>query len=420
MARLKIVGGEKLKGRVKVGGNKNSVFALMSAALLGNSPTCLTNVPKIRDVEVMVQIFKELGCIVENDHNGTVTIDPSGLSSGNTNKDLARKIRGSVVIAAPLLVRFREAAIPRPGGDSIGERLLDTHINMLSAFGSECNGENSDYRVSVKKLRAANIFLEEASVTATEMALIVAASIEEETVIEDAAAEPHVTDLCEMLTEMGAKIEGAGTNRIRIWGSTSLRGVSHKVRPDHIEVGTFAIAAAITGGEIVIEDVLSEDLKMTLIYLKKMGLEYELDGENLLRIKPSELVAKQRKFHTRPWPGFPTDLISQFIVLATQTKGSVICHDWMYEWRIFFVDHLIDMGADIIIADPHRVIVNGPKKLHGETIPSPDIRAGGALVLGALAANGESIVEHAEVIDRGFEDFDGKLCNLGAKVERVE
>lgn len=420
MARLKIVGGEKLKGRVKVGGNKNSVFALMSAALLGNSPTCLTNVPKIRDVEVMVQIFKELGCIVENDNNGTVTIDPRGLASGHTNKDLARKIRGSVVIAAPLLVRFREASIPRPGGDSIGERLLDTHINMLSAFGSECNGENSDYKVRAKKLTAANIFLEEASVTATEMALIVAASIEKETVIEDAAAEPHVTDLCEMLTEMGAKIEGAGTNRIRIWGSASLRGVSHKVRPDHIEVGTFAIAAAITGGEIVIEDVLSEDLKMTLIYLKKMGLEYELDSENLLRIKPSELVAKQRKFHTRPWPGFPTDLISQFIVLATQTKGSVICHDWMYEWRIFFVDHLIDMGADIIIADPHRVIVNGPKKLHGETIPSPDIRAGGALVLGALAANGESIVEHAEVIDRGFEDFDGKLCNLGAKVERVE
>ncbi|MBI2007501.1 MAG: UDP-N-acetylglucosamine 1-carboxyvinyltransferase [Candidatus Blackburnbacteria bacterium] len=419
MARLEIAGGTKLKGKVKVGGNKNSMFGLMSAALLANSSTKLTNSPRIRDVEVMVNILKSLGCRVEYDHNGEVLIDNHGLSSSHPDEELAGRIRGSVVLAAPLLVRFGEVEIPRPSGDSIGERLLDTHINVLSSFGAKTRGNHSSYIVKAEKLHGANIFLEEASVTATEMALITASAISEETIIEGAAAEPHVVDLEEMLLSMGAKIEGKGSNIVRIKGARKLKGVEHRVRPEHIEVGTFAIASAITNGDIEIEDALAEDLKMILAYLSKMGVSWEFKNANTLHIKPSRLVARQKKFHTRPWPGFPTDLMSQFIVLATQTEGTVLCHDWMYEWRIFFVDHLIDMGANIIIADPHRVIVTGPRKFHGDIIPSPDIRAGGALVLAALAAEGKSTVEHAEVIERGYEDFDGKLRSLGAKIERI-
>lgn len=420
MAKLEIAGGKRLKGKVRVGGNKNSMFGLMSAALLANSSTQLTNSPHIRDVEVMVNILKSLGCKVDYNHDGEVRVDSKGLSSSSPKSELAGRIRGSVVLAAPLLVRFGEVEIPKPSGDSIGERLLDTHINVLSSFGAQCNGNHASYKVRAKRLHATNIFLEEASVTATEMALIVASTIPEETVIEGAAAEPHVVDLEEMLVSMGAKIEGKGSNIVRVRGAKKLRGVEHKVRPEHIEVGTFAIAAAITGGEVHIEDALREDLKMILAYLGKMGITWEFGSNNTLHIKPSRLVARQRKFHTRPWPGFPTDLMSPFIVLATQTEGTILCHDWMYEWRIFFVDHLIDMGANIIIADPHRVIITGPKKLHGDVIPSPDIRAGGALVLAALAAEGESVVEHAEVIERGYENFAEKLASLGAEIKEIE
>lgn len=420
MAKLAITGGRRLKGKIRVGGNKNSMFGLMSAALLAGSPTRLTNSPRIRDVEVMVNILEALGCKVNYDHGGEVLIDSQGLSSSRPDANLAGRIRGSVVLAAPLLVRFGEVEIPRPSGDSIGERLLDTHISVLSSFGAECNGNHSSYIVRAKKLHAGNIFLEEASVTATEMALIVAATLSGETVIEGAATEPHILDLEEMLISMGAKIEGKGSSIVRVKGAKKLKGVEHKVRPEHIEVGTFAIAAAVTNGDVYIEDALPEDLKMILAYLGKMGVNFEFTGSNTLHIKPSKLVAKQRKFHTRPWPGFPTDLMSPFIVLATQTEGTVLCHDWMYEWRIFFVDHLIDMGANIVIADPHRVIITGPKKLHGDVIPSPDIRAGGALVLAALAAEGQSTVEHAEVIERGYENFAQKLASLGADIKKVE
>lgn len=420
MANLQIIGGRPLKGEVRVGGNKNSMFGLISVALLASSPVSLTNIPRVRDVEVMVELIKKLGCKVSYNGDGILTIDPSGISSSSPDRELAGKIRGSVVLSAPLLVRFGEVEIPRPSGDSIGWRLLETHINMFTSFGARCSGDNGAYQIKAADIRASEIFLEEASVTATEMAIIVAATLSGETIIEGAAAEPHVVDLAEMMNKMGAKIEGAGTNRVRIAGVKKLTGVEHRTRPDHIEVGTFAVASAVTGGDILIRDARREDLRIILAYLGKMGIEWEFAQGNTLRIKPSKLAAKQKKFHTRPWPGFPTDLMSPFIVLATQTEGTVLCHDWMYEWRIFFVDHLIDMGANIIIADPHRVIITGPKKLHGDVIPSPDIRAGGALVLAALAAEGQSTVEHAEVIERGYENFAQKLASLGADIKRVE
>lgn len=418
MAKFVIEGGQKLNGEVQVAGNKNSALKLMAASLLADSPTRLSNVPKIRDVEVMVEIIRDLGAKIENNGNGEIVIDPGGLSSSRPTPELFGRIRASVVLAAPLLARFGEVKLPRPGGDSIGERILDTHIAMLTAFGAKCSGDFSGYTIKNDSLRPSEIFLEEASVTATEMALMVAATLPGETIIEGAAAEPHVVDLAEMLGKMGAGILGAGTNIIRVQGKKKLHGVEHKVRPDHIEVGTFAIASAITNGNVKIKGVIPGDLKIILAYLSKMGVLWELEG-NTLHIKPSKLESFQKVFKTRPWPGFPTDLMSPFIVLATQTKGTVLCHDWMYEWRIFFVDHLIGMGADITIADPHRVIVSGPTKLHGELIATTDIRAGAALVLAAISAEGESIIEHAEIIDRGYEDFDKRLTAIGAKIHRV-
>lgn len=418
MASFRIIGGKKLEGEVKAAGNKNSALKLMAASLLSTEPSVLTNVPNIRDAWSMLEIIRDLGGKVGNGKEG-VTIDPGGLSSWKLNKDLVSRLRASVVLAAPLLARFGKVLLPKPGGDSIGERLLDTHIAMLKAFGAKCRQADSVYDVRITRFKPARIFLEEASVTATEMAIILASAIEGESVVEGAACEPHVVDLSEMLTKMGAKIDGVGTNIVRIKGKKNLRGVSHKVRTDHIEVGTFAIAAAITGGDVRIKDVIPGDLKMILAYLTKMGVKWKVEGESVLHIMPSRLWAAQEKFQTRPWPGFPTDLMSPFIVLATQTEGTVLCHDWMYEWRIFFVDHLISMGAKIFIADPHRVIVRGKSLLYGDTIPSADIRAGGALVLAALAAKGESVVEHAEVIDRGYEDFERRLRGLGAGIKRV-
>lgn len=421
MAKFVIQGKNKLSGEVRVSGNKNSTFPLIAAALLTAQPTKLSNVPNITDVEVMVDIIRDLGCKVDwNKETSIMVINPSGLSASQINPDLGGKLRGAIVLASSLLTRFGQAEFPSPGGDPIGARPLGVHLAAMKALGAECDRDFTGVRMTVKKLKPAKIFLEEASPTATEMAMIVAASLEGETVIDDAACEPHVADLAQMLIKMGAQIAGEGTNRVIINGKKTLQGVEHRVRPDHIEVGTFAIAAALAGGKVAIHDAREEDLKIILSYLGSMGINFDFAKGNVLVVKPSKLKAGKRSFQTRPWPGFPTDLMSQFIVLATQAEGTVLCHDWMYESRMFFVDQLIKMGANITLADPHRVIVVGPTKLHGQLIPSADIRAGGALVLAALVAEGVSIVEHAEVIDRGYEEFDKKLQALGVKIERVE
>ncbi|MBI3289923.1 UDP-N-acetylglucosamine 1-carboxyvinyltransferase [Candidatus Microgenomates bacterium] len=419
MAQFKIKGGNPLKGTIKVSGNKNSALPLIAASLVVDGPVKLTNVPNIRDVESAVELIEKLGVKVAGLGTGTLEIDASDLTGSDIDPDLARKFRASVIFAAPLLARFGKITLPSPGGDSIGERLIDTHFQLLSEFGASIKEKDGIYEITATNLKVADIFLEKASVTATEMGLILASTLPGETIIEDAAAEPHVKDLAEFLVKAGAQIEGAGTNTIIINGKKSLKGVEHKVRPDHIEVGTFAIAAAITGGNVRIEGAVADDLDMILLYLSDMGVKYKLD-DNVLSVIPSELVEIRKEFHTRPWPGFPTDLMSAFIVLATQTKGVTLCHDWMYEWRIFFVDYLIKMGADITIADPHRIIVTGPTKLHGEIIPTTDIRAGVALILAALVAEGNSTVEHAEIVERGYEDLETRLSALGAQIEKVE
>ncbi len=421
MAKFIIQGPNILSGTVRVSGNKNSTFPLIAAALLADEPSKLTNVPNIIDVEVLVEILENLGVRIDwNKETSIMIINPANLTKCEIDPELGGKLRGAIVLAASLLVKFGRAEFPRPGGDPIGARPLGAHLCAMQAFGVNCDRDFSGVKLSVDSLKPADIFLEEASPTATEMAIITASGIAGETVIEGAACEPHVVDLAEMLVKMGAKIQGAGTNIVHINGTKKLKAVEHKVRPDHIEVGTFAIASAITGGQVDIEDALPQDLKIILAYLSRMGVKYSWKKDTVLTIKPSRLKAEQGVFKTRTWPGFPTDMMSQFIVLATQSEGTVLCHDWMYESRMYFVDRLIKMGANIFLADPHRVIVIGPSKLHGDLIPSADIRAGGALVLAALVAKGESIVEHAEVIDRGYESFDQKLASLGANIRRGE
>lgn len=421
MAKFIIQGGKKLSGTVQVSGNKNSALSLLPAALLLDGKTTLVNVPQIRDIEVMIEILENLGARATKPGRNRITIDPSGLSNWKIPVHLAGRIRGSVNLIAPLLSRFGRVLFPLPGGDSIGERVLGTHFSMLKHFGVEVKSKNGVFEMRLKNPpKRVGVFLEEASVTATQIGLMLAASQKTEVTILDAACEPHVIDLAEFLNKAGARIENAGNQTIHIKGNPSLKAVSHRVRPEHVEVGTFAIAAAITGGKVRIKDAFQEDLRMISLYLEKMGVKQRFLDKKTLEVLPSELVVQQKKFQTRPWPGFPTDLMSPFIVLATQTKGTALCHDWMYEWRVFFVDYLILMGADIVIADPHRIIVNGPTKLHGEYVASPDIRAGAALLLAALAAKGESVVDHAEIIERGYEKIEEKLVKLGAEIKKTE
>jgi UDP-N-acetylglucosamine 1-carboxyvinyltransferase len=417
MAKFLVTGGHKLEGHIKLSGNKNAALKLIPAALLGDSPSTLTNVPNISDVSVMLELIRSLGAKVEyKDH--TVTIDPRSLNSFDLDPDLSAKFRASVVLAAPLLVKFGKAIVTPPGGDQIGDRFLDTHFEMMKKMGVEMSRKDGRFYLNWRKKKSGTIFLEEASVTATEMALMLASSFKEDVVIENAATEPHVTDLGRMLSKMGAKVGGIGFGTLTISGG-KLHGVEYKVMPDHIEGGTFVIASAITGGHIVIEDFIPEHNKMALINIGDMGVKFKQTG-NSLEVFPSKLVATKKKFKAQPWPGFPTDLMSPFIVLATQTEGTVLCHDWMYEWRMFFVDDLISMGANIFIADPHRVIISGPTPLVSDRLFCKDIRAGISVILAALAANGRSEIENVEVVGRGYEDIENRLRSLGAEITRAE
>ena len=413
MSKFIVTGGRKLEGTIKLSGNKNAALKLIPAALLADSPTTLTNVPDISDVSAMLDLMTKLGVkVTREDH--AVTIDPSGLSSFDLDPDLSSQFRASVVLAAPLLVRFGRAVVTPPGVDQIGERLLDTHFAMMQKMGVEINRKDGRYFLDWKEKKNVDIFLDEPSVTATEMGIMMSSAIPGVMKIEDAATEPHVTDLANFLVKMGAKIEGIGSNILYVDGG-KLRGTEHKVCSDHIEGGTFAIAAAITGGHIEIEDFKAQDCPMVLNYLSYMGVNFKA-LKNSLTVLPSKLVSSRGKFQTRPWPGFPTDLMSPFIVLATQTAGTVICHDWMYEWRMFFVDDLISMGAKIFIADPHRVIVSGPTPLLSDRLFCKDIRAGISVILAALTANGRSEIENVEVVARGYEKIDERLKSLGAEI----
>lgn len=419
MAKYLIEGGYPLKGKIRTAGNKNAILPCLAASLLTSEEIVLTNVPQILDVEVMLQILKEYGVKVKYLNPDTISLMADQLSSLTVNQKIIEKLRASVLLLGPLLARLGEVSLYHPGGDIIGRRSIQNHLEAFKKMGAEFSEDNSSYQGKLKDYNGGIIFLEETSVTATENILLCASFYEKVTIIKNAACEPHIVCLCELLNKMGAHIEGVGSNLLKINGCRKLRGVTHSIRPDHIETGTWIIASAVTGGEIEIENCLKEDLEMMTIYFRKMGINLSWKDQTTILIKPSKLKAIP-KIDANIWPNFPTDLISPMIVLATKAQGRTLIHDWMYEGRMFFVDKLIRMGGNIVISDPHRVVVFGDSQLFGREIISPDIRAGIALVIAALCARGKSIIHRGELIERGYEKIAERLSILGAKIERVE
>ena len=414
-----ITGGRQLNGRIKVSGNKNSVFPCIAAALLTEEEVILDNVSQLRDTQVLIQILQKLGVRVKRD-GLTLFIKAQEIRHFSLPKDLMIRLRGSIVLVGAMLGRAGKVYFTHPGGDIIGKRSIETHLKAFKALGAVIKKENLKHSINLdnKKIEPADIFLKEASVTATEN-LILAASLGQKTLIlRNCAKEPHVVDLCKLLISMGAKIEGVGTDVLKITGVDKLYGTKFRIRTDYIEVGTYAVAAAITGGRIQIEGIDDTDLDSILIPLQEFGINIEKKGE-FIDVWASKLKSPVR-LTTNIWPGFPTDMMSVAIVLATQSKGVILCHDWMYESRMFFVDKLISMGANITLADPHRCLVYGPTKLKGRSLETPDIRAGMALLLASLVAKGESSINQAELIERGYEDVVEKVSSLGAQIERVE
>lgn len=418
MAKFVIHGGKKLSGSVLISGNKNAVLPIMAATILTKGKCQLKNVPIIDDVVVMGRILEKLGARIKGMGTHELEIDTTKINKHKVDPELAKKLRAAILFLGPLLARFGKAKLRHPGGCIIGRRAVGAHFEALEKLGAKTITSAEDYESTVIKKRSAYIFLDEASVTATENAMMMASVIPGVTIIDDAACDPHIVDLALFLNSAGAKIEGAGTNRIRIDGVSDLHGASINIGPDYVDAGTFAIIAAVTKSKIKIENIRKEELTMILIYFKRMGLMVE-SANGSLTILPSTLNCPPGKIQTRPWPGFPTDLMSPFIVMATQAEGATLCHDWMYESRMFFVDKLITMGANITLCDPHRVLVSGPTRLKGKALLSPDIRAGMALVVAALCAEGESTIDNVEIIERGHEEIEKRLRALGADIRRV-
>jgi len=418
MAKFMIQGGAPLSGTIDVAANKNAVLPMMAACLLTDDDCYLDNVPRIADVITMAAILNELGAVVEFEADSRLHINCSAVRSFEPAEHLVERLRASIVLLGPLLARIGRANMHHPGGDAIGTRSIGTHIHALQALGARFDIQDNFYRARAERPDGdCAVFLDEASVTATENAMLLAASQPRTTVISNAASEPHITNLATMLETMGATIHGTASNVLRIEGTAGLHGTTARIWPDHIETGTFAALAAACRGTVTIRNVVAAHLDMVLHILQKMGVNLEVDGETMV-VRPAELMAIP-KIQTGVWPAFPTDLASIFIVLATQADGMTLVHDWMYEARMFFVDRLAYMGAKIVLADPHRAVVSGPTVLRGRELVGPDIRAGIALVMAALIADGESEIEHIELIDRGYECIDERLRALGANIERV-
>jgi UDP-N-acetylglucosamine 1-carboxyvinyltransferase len=425
MEKFLIQGGAPLSGTVTPAGNKNAALPLLASCLLTAEPVVLHNVPRIRDVEAMIELLADLGVKVERQGENTVRLQADEVSRTEVDPVLAERIRASFLVAGPLLARFGSALLPPPGGDVIGRRRLDPHLDAFRALGAHVE-HGRDIRVSANGgLRAVDFFMDEPSVMGTENALMAAALTPGTSVVRNAASEPHVQDLARMLNRMGAAIEGIGSNVMHVHGRSELGGCEHSVAPDHIEIASFMALAGVTGGELRIRDCVPDDLRMIRLVFNRLGLRSELDGDDVLVPGDQELVVQrdagnyQSKVEDGPWPAFPADLTSIAVALATQAEGSVLIFEKMFENRLFFVDKLINMGAEITICDPHRAIVIGPRRLRGERLESPDIRAGMAMLIAALCAEGESEIGNVRQIDRGYERIDERLRGLGAKVERV-
>ena len=422
MSRLIIRGGRRISGRHRALGNKNAALPMIVASLLTDETVTLTNLPRIEDVHTTLDILSELGAGVSL-RGHTVSLCAATVRKRRVPSSLCNRVRSSILVSGPMAARFGWVQLEPPGGDLIGRRPIDTHIRALQALGIEV-GESGSYRFECKALKGNDILLEEASVTATENVVMAAVLAKGRSTIFNAACEPHVQDLCHMLNKMGARISGIGSNFLTVDGVEALSGGRFAVPPDHIEAASFMAAAALTGGELTVEKAPITQWDVIARPLEKLGVKWEARGEELFVPARQTLAVRNDygaaipRIEDGPWPGFPSDLMSVALVMASQAEGTILFFEKMFESRLYFVDRLIGMGARIVQCDPHRVIVSGPARLRGTHLSSPDIRAGMALVLAALCADGESVIDNAGAIDRGYEHIEKKLRALGADIER--
>lgn len=421
--RFVVTGGNRLRGTIRPAGNKNAALPVIAASLLADGPLEIRNVPRIRDVETLLELIAFLGAGVTWRDDGVLVIDPTTVEPRPLDPVLCTRIRASILLAGPLLARFGHVVLPPPGGDVIGRRRVDTHFLALERLGATVR-VGDRFEIEARKLRGDDIFLDEPSVTGTENALMAAVRAEGRTVLRNAAAEPHVQDTARTLVAMGAHIEGIGSNTYVIEGGHPLHGASVEIGADHIEIASFIGLAAVTDGAITIEGVRGDDLHSTLLGFERLGIKPRLDGDKLIvdsgqerRIRP-DLGGHVPKLEDGPWPAFPADAMSIALVAATQCEGMLLVHEKMFESRLFFVDKLIGMGARIVLCDPHRAVISGPSPLRGGTVESPDIRAGMAMLLAALAASGTSTIHNIGQIERGYQQIDARLRALGADIVR--
>ena len=425
MEKFVIEGGIPLIGEVTPGGNKNAALPLMAACLLTSDPVILHNMPEIQDVNTMRKLFMSLGVEFTEIEPHVWKIQAKDLRPAELDPDLCRKIRASILLAGPMLARIGRLELPPPGGDVIGRRRVDTHMLALEKLGAKINYDRM-FRLECKKLIGADILLDEASVTATENAIMACVLAEGISILRNAASEPHIQELCHMLNSMGAEIENIGSNTLVIHGVKSLHGAEFTIGPDYLEVVSFIGAAAVTHGEITIKNAGNKYLDMIKLVFGRLGVTWQEHGEDLFVPANQKMVIEPDlggaipMINVMPWPAFPTDLMSIAIVVATQSKGTALFHDWMYPSRMFFTDKLVGMGAQIVLCDPHRCMVQGPTQLTGEKMESPDIRAGMSLVLAALSAKGKSTIRNVAQIDRGYEQVEEKLQKLGANITRLK
>jgi UDP-N-acetylglucosamine 1-carboxyvinyltransferase len=417
MASLKIEGGRALSGRVAVEGNKNSALPLIAACMLTEQVCEISNVPRIRDVDVLLELIEQLGATVEGKGSGTVRIQCTTVNGDRPDPVLVGRLRGSVLLLGPLLARLGSARLAPPGGDFPARRTIATHLDALTALGALPLDEPGHAMHAPNGLKGASFYLDEASVTGTETALLAAAAAAGPSEIRHAAMEPHVVELCQFLQAMGVGIEGVGSSTLRVHPIARRGGATHRLAGDYIEAGSWGVVAAITNGEIEVTGARTSDLEVIAAPLKRMGLDCSYDNDTLI-VRPSTLRAV-RRITTGLWPGFPSDLVSLVTVLATQAEGRTLVHDWLYELRLFALEQMSAMRADLFLCDPHRIIVSGPTKLRGRVLDSRDLRSGMALIAAALAAEGESRVTPLETVERGYASLIERLRSLGAQVERV-
>lgn len=420
-----VEGGRPLAGTIRPTGNKNAALPIVCAALLTSDPVTLENVPRIKDIESLLQLVRQTGATADWTGANTLVITAREVRGDTLDPELCKRIRASILLAGPVLARAGAVTLAPPGGDVIGRRRLDTHFLALEAMGAETDfADRITFRT--KGLRGADIFLDEPSVTGTENAVMAAVAASGTTVMHNAACEPHVQDLCHMLVAMGARIEGIGSNVLTIHGGAALHGCTHRIGPDHIEVGSFIGLAAVTRSALRIADAGVKHLRSVRLGFERLGVETVIEGDDLLvpasqqmKIR-SDLGGAVPKLEDQPWPAFPADVMSIAIVTATQCDGIILMHEKMFESRMFFVDKLVAMGARIVLCDPHRALVSGPTTLRGATVESPDIRAGMAMLIAALCAKGTSTINNIGQIERGYERIDERLNALGASIKRVE